>query len=97
MYTFNLFLENFPSFVSFINISKITRVHFSLQEIPLSDYSVCGQSSRAPVPLKGPKLQSCYTIRPVWLGDSGTRLKKNLNFVGVGLKIANFECSRRHP
>jgi hypothetical protein len=42
--------------------------------------------------LKGPKLEifgsRVFTqIRPVWVGDLGTR-QKNLKFYGLGLKIA---------
>jgi hypothetical protein len=43
--------------------------------------------------LKGPKLETYVSlvftkIKPVWVGDLGTR-SKNSNFYGSGLRIAN--------
>ena len=43
--------------------------------------------------LKGPKLETFVSlvftkIKPVWVGDLGTR-SKNSNFYGSGLRIAN--------
>jgi hypothetical protein len=45
-----------------------------------------------PLPLKGPKLEIFGSrvfpqIRPVWVGDLGTR-RKNSKFDGLGVKIA---------
>jgi len=45
-------------------------------------------------PLKGPKREIFdfgvfAQIRPIWIGDLGSR-PKNLNFDGLGLKIANW-------